>query len=751
VNISPQHPYAAPDPPGQGEEGAESLFGGLQRQLQVVFRHKILIFIVTALGAAGGYYYLTQQTPVYRASTRVMIDRTPPKILSNVKEVVELGTPAFFGSDPMYFQSQYEIIKSTGVAERVLDRLNLWNSEHLLRLDQSGQELSEEEKRQAIADTHMPTVLASRILVRPIQKSMLVSISFEDSDKEFAQKVVNAVAVAYKEQNIAHKKKIVTDATKELELLAQQWKTQLNTAETATRAFEEKHSVGTIPNTRKAIDRRLEQLSLQITRTSILKSRLKSKVSSVRVHKKGKRRGTIRASVILQDPTVQSLKRQIAELGAKLAGLETRYLDRHPDVAATKKQLKSLRRSLRRQIASISATTSDDYRQAKRMETDLQQKLETAKKEELRIAHVEREYARLTEIQQKTKARYEEINKRYIEATMSVQVATNNVRVIDPAVSAIQVRPRRMLVMGGALLLAFILALLLAYLVENADVRIRGWQEIEALGLKVIGVLPVIAKEGLMRRNPGKEALRNRDFYMHVNPTSDVAEACRTLRTNLLFMSTDRSLDTLLITSAVPSEGKSTVAINTAVSMAASGKKILLVEGDMRRPRLAQSFHLDSDRGLSTWLAIGGERTDHVQPSSVDGLDVLVCGPVPPNPAELLHSKRFDALLEEAKGYYDTVIFDSPPVLPVADALILAGRVDGAFMVVRAGRTTRHLLRHSLRQLRSVQAKLLGAVLNYQETPRGGYGKSRYGYKYSYYRYGKPYGYSTTVKGDGTT
>jgi polysaccharide biosynthesis transport protein len=732
------------------ETESQSLIGQVMSQFQVVFRHKLLILFVTALGVAAGYYYLQHQQAIYRASAKVMIDRSPPKILSNVKEVVELGTPMFFGTDAMYFQSQYEIIKSTDVSARVLDRLGLWNDEHLLGLDNPDLEMTDEEKRQAISDAHMPTVLASRIEVRPIQKSMLVAVEFEDSDEEFAQQIVNAVAEAYKEQNIAHKKKTVTDATEKLQELADEWKKKLVKAETQVRNFEKEHSVGTIPNTRKAIDGRLEELNSQLTKVSIEISTLKAKVKSVSRFKKPKKLSGIDAGVILQDPTVMVLKRQIFELESKLAGLKIRYMERHPEVMEAAKKLKSLRRSVKQQIKDIASVAPNNLREARNTERDLKLKLEASKKEELHIADVERRYAELVEVQKQAKIQYEDVNKRLVETSMSVQVATNNIRVIDPAVAAIQVRPRRLLVMGGSLILAFLLALILAFLVENADIRIRSWSDLEeGLGFKVIGVLPVISREG-KHNNP--EDLRNRDFYMHLNPNSAVAESYRTLRTNLLFMGTDRPLNTLLVTSAAPSEGKSTVAINTAVSMAASGKKILLVEADMRRPRLARSFHLNEDRGLSTWLAVGGKGDEHIQASSVPGVDLLVCGPVPPNPAELLHSKRFEAVLAEMKENYDTVIFDSPPVLPVSDSLSLANRLDGCVIVVRAGRTTRHMLRDCKRQLLAVRAPVLGAVLNHQEqSKQRGYYRGKYGHGYGYGAYGA-YGYrANPVEGDGAS
>lgn len=743
--------YPAPGMSQVGDVGEGlTLLGQLGHQFQVMFRHKLLILVVTMLGAAGGYYYLQQQEAVFRASTRVMIERTSPNVLPNNNEVVALGTPMFFGTDAMYFQSQYEIIRSTEVAERVLDRLDLWNSAHLLGLDRKGLQLSDEEIREHLAEAHMPTVLAQRIETRPIQKSMLVSIEFEDTDAEFSQTIVNAVAEAYKEQNIAHKRQTVTDAHDKLKGLAGDLRVAFSVSENAVRTYVKAHSVGTIESSKDAIQARLKALHTEMNKESNRISHLASRVESLAPFVKTTTLSGLDQTEILQDPTVRELNRQVFVLRAKLAGLTTRYMAKHPDVQSAKRQLRSLRSSVLQHVRNLAKTAQNDRKAAARTVTDLAAKIALAEREELRVTDIDQAHKELVASRNTAKTEYEDVRKRYQKVSMELQVATNNIRILDPAVSAVQVRPRRLLILGGALVMAFLLALLLAFLVENADVRIRGWADLEErLGLKVLGVLPVIVKED-KKLDPATP--RNRDFFMHLNPNSAVAEAYRTLRTNLLFMGTDRPMHTLLVTSAAPSEGKSTVSINTAISIAASGKKVLLVEADMRRPRFAKSFSLESHRGLSTWLVAGGAGEAHIQTSSVEGVDVLVCGPLPPNPAELLHSKRFDAILGEMKESYDTVIFDSPPVLPVSDALSLANRLDGCIVVVRAGRTTRHMVRDCKRQLAAVRAPVLGAVLNHQEQPRRGKYGGNYGVRYGGYGYSGAYGYGpTSVEGDGTS
>jgi capsular exopolysaccharide synthesis family protein len=208
-----------------------------------------------------------------------------------------------------------------------------------------------------------------------------------------------------------------------------------------------------------------------------------------------------------------------------------------------------------------------------------------------------------------------------------------------------------------------------------------------------------------------------------------MAEAARAIRTNLVFMSPDNPHRTLLITSAAPSEGKTTVACSIAITMAQAGQRVVLVDCDLRRPRVHRVFGRTNDMGLTTALLDGAAEAGMATETEVPNLSVIPTGPIPPNPAELLQSGAFAALLERLRGRYDRVVLDSPPLVPVTDAAILSTLVDGTILVVRASRTTRELARRALRALRDVNGRTVGVVLNAVDLEGRNYGY------YQYYQY----------------
>jgi capsular exopolysaccharide synthesis family protein len=230
--------------------------------------------------------------------------------------------------------------------------------------------------------------------------------------------------------------------------------------------------------------------------------------------------------------------------------------------------------------------------------------------------------------------------------------------------------------------------------------------------------------------------IQERDLYVHAHPLSEPAEHARTLRTNLLFLSAERQLKTLLVTSPLPEEGKTTIAIQTSIALAAAGGRTILVEADMRRPRLAETLSLQGDIGLSSFLADRETKaTDIIQNSAIPNLDVIVCGLIPPNPAELLNSLRLNQLIVKLQEKYDMIIMDSPPINAVSDALIMASRVDGVLLVAKSKQTTAEALKSAYRALHDVDAPVIGTVLN--DLHRGYFGYYRKGYyRKGYYRTG---------------
>jgi capsular exopolysaccharide synthesis family protein len=275
-----------------------------------------------------------------------------------------------------------------------------------------------------------------------------------------------------------------------------------------------------------------------------------------------------------------------------------------------------------------------------------------------------------------------------------------------------------------------VLGLGLALLLEFMDASVASQQEIEErLGMTFLGFVPSIPD--------APTNTESRDLHIHREPKSLIAECTRSIRTNLLFMSPDKPFKRMLVTSSGPQEGKSTTAINLGIAMAQSGNKVLIIDTDMRRPRLHKAFGVSNEVGVSSLVVGEGKIDAAIKSTEVPGLFLMPCGPIPPNPAELMHTKAFGDLLDQLGQRFDRLILDSPPVGAVADAVVLATRVDGVVMVLKAGKTHRDMAKRTVKALRDVKANLYGAVLNDVNLERSKYGDYYYGYSYRYYGYGE--------------
>jgi capsular exopolysaccharide synthesis family protein len=265
-------------------------------------------------------------------------------------------------------------------------------------------------------------------------------------------------------------------------------------------------------------------------------------------------------------------------------------------------------------------------------------------------------------------------------------------------------------------------------------------EDAEQLGLTILGVMPKIDDNspastgtvyGRRRKRTNNEAIANRDLIVHTHPKSSVAECCRTIRTNLTFMSAETPRRAIVITSASPREGKTTVTMSLAISLAQSGKRVLIVDTDLRKPRIHRALGKPSGRGVTSILV--GEHTieECLQDTDIPGLSMLASGPIPPNPSELLHTSQFQQLVNDLTRRFDQVIFDSPPLTAVTDAAIIAPQVDGAILVIHGQKTTRDALRSALRQLRDVNSHVTGGVLNDVDLSARQYGYGAYYYYHS--------------------
>jgi capsular exopolysaccharide synthesis family protein len=357
-------------------------------------------------------------------------------------------------------------------------------------------------------------------------------------------------------------------------------------------------------------------------------------------------------------------------------------------------------------------------------EKSLKAALEETKTIALEVNKKEIDYNKLKREADNNASLYGMILKRLKETDLTGMLKSNNVRRLDNAlVPKVSIKPRVKFNILIAMLIGFIGGLGLAFFFEYLDNTIKTQEDIErVLGLTFLGFIPTIVVDEASSESDERVM---KDLYLFSHPKSNAAEACRSIRTNIMFVTPDKPARTLLFTSAGPQEGKSITATSVAISMALSGNKTILIDGDMRKPRIHRSFGLENISGLSSCIIGGTDLDSAIQSTTVPNLHVLPCGPIPPNPAELLHTEGFKSVLTQLMNKYDKVIFDSPPVIAVTDAVIMSRMMDGVILVIKSAKTSRDM------------ARIIGSVLNDLDFEDRGY---RYYYYYYYRRYGYYYG-----------
>jgi len=412
-------------------------------------------------------------------------------------------------------------------------------------------------------------------------------------------------------------------------------------------------------------------------------------------------------------------------------------------------QIDEIERLLAQERARAAQHLVNDYQAAVRRETLLQRAFADQQAQAGRVAEKSVQYNIIKREVDTNKQLYEGLLQRLKEAGMSAGMKASHVRVVDPAQPPDKpAKPNLALNLLLALVLGLGLGLAAVFLQEHFDNSLKTSEDVERfLQLPVLALIPSLESLNGRRKLyglPGAKHLSSPTLPATAAPlwhlvsgngegSAKLAEAFRSLRTSVLLSTPGQAPRLLLTSSAQPGEGKTTVTLNLAISLAQLGERVLLVDADLRRPCVHKAFNVAGGRGLVSYLTGQQEWTAVVHPSPVTGLDLIICGPIPPNPAELLSSERMRAFLREAVGRYHFVLLDSPPLLQVADARILAAMVEGVVLVVHGGATPRELAQRAYVYARDVGANVIGAVLNNLDIRSDDYYYGRY-YRSDYYR-----------------
>ena len=724
-SVSPPPDLSADEIAGESS-GSKIDFRAYWRTIRKRWPFVVLSMIVATVIA---FVYTYRQPKIYESTCQVIIEPMAPQVLPGSKDVVELGTGTFWANKEFY-ETQYRIIQSTSVGQRTAEKLGLQYDPDYAPVVGASRDL-----------VALGRTIAGQISVKPLKDSRLALITVEDRKPQRAALIANTVADTYIEYNLDYKLEGARSAMAWLAEQESELKRQLEESELKLYHYKKDRNLlaVSLDDKQSMLSQNLASVNAKLTDLHI---RLLEMDAKRKMIERARDDISDKANLpeIREKPAIEKLRDSYIQLNKDYADLSSRYGPSHPKMKSLQGEMDVTRSAYQEEINGVLATFEKSYQELLDNERSLKVLMEQQKREAIELSKIEVEYKPLQRSAEQEDKMYGIIAARQKEIDITGPMKTNNVRVLERAiVPGIPVRPRPVQNLLLGLMIGLGTGIGLAFAIEALDNTLKTQQDVEQfLGTPVLGLVPVIGA------SPGAEALqqgdnlRERDLGVFLDPKSVAAECCRSIRTNILFMSPDRPLKTMVVTSPSPQEGKTTTAINLGVTMAEAGGRVLIVDTDMRRPRLHRSFGVPNQTGISTVIVGKATLEEAIKHTDVPNLDVLPCGPVPPNPSELLHTERFGVVLADLAKLYDRIILDSPPTSAVTDPAVLGNLADGVVLVIKAGETTREAAMHARRQLATAKARLFGVVVNAID-----FSNPAYGYEYyyrNYYRYGYTYG-----------
>lgn len=699
-------------------------------------RKHVLLFLACALSVVALATFWTMAQPrIYRSSAMLRLDPNPPRPLGHG---VELLTPDDLWNRHEFFESEFRIMKSMRVATAVVKTLGLNADPGFLRVKDS-----QRAGFKPIEVDDAAAVLISRLSVDPVRDSNLAVLSYEDTDPKRCRVVTQAIVHTYLSQNLDSRMALSTSASQWLNGQVEQLKGDLEKSEVALNTFRKQNNVLSISldDRHNLLAATLEQLERQSADLKARRDEIAARHNELsRIDASDPMQAG--ATELLASTVLSGLRTSYDDQSEKLAELLGTYGDENPKVVGAKSRLAQTAVAIKREIGNIQAAAAGELRKVNQQLGNVSGRIEDARKQAHDLQDFEVPYNQLQRTRANNEKIYSLVLERARETELTRMMNFNNVQTIDaPLEPKAPVRPNTLVNIAVGGIVGVVLGLIAALARELTDRSLKTPFEVEgALGISCLGLLPAISTKSASYRRYGRRdraqipaTLMDRDLIVAAQPEGGIAEASRAIRTNLTFMSPDRPYRSLCVTSAVPQEGKTTVAVSLATVLAQSGQRVLLVDTDLRRPRLHRTFRMANDVGVS--MEVTGQATldECIRATPIENLSLLTSGPIPPNPAEILQSERFRELVVELGKRYDRIVFDSPPLLPVTDGAILSKYVDGVILVTWGFRTQRNAARHAVRLLRDVKAHIVGAVLNAVDVGRSEYREYQYYRRDAYY------------------
>jgi capsular exopolysaccharide synthesis family protein len=736
--------------------------------LRAVRKHLWLILGITLIVTSLVTISVARRPDIFSAQARVQVDleNNPASGVGAKNGTVVINSPT---SDPTYFNTQLQNLTSLGLLRRVVKTLDLEHNDAFLHagkeqnrstwqsiLRMFGMGKKEEDKRDK-TDDQLPLttsvapataredlveakrldpyvrMLQGSLKVEPVKETRtgsyskdtrLIDLSFQHTDPQLAAKIVNAIADTFVFSNLEKKTETNASAGDFLQKRVAELQAQIRADEERLVNYATGHQILSLDGSQNTVVERLGGLNQQL-----LQAENDRKLAEAE-YRAAKAPGAASALASKDAKQVEDLEAKLSALKQKRQELLVENTEEWPEVKETTQQIAALEKQVsdvrNRSTSVLSTNLETKYRQALDREKSIREAFNQQRGETLSQNEAAINYRIIQQEIETNKQLLDGLLQRSKENDVVLAGTPNNIYIVDYAVTPeAPIGPQRMRTIFMGLFLALAGGIGLAIFLEYMNDSVRSTEDVERwLRLPSIGVIPQIGSSArkrfmpsraLQRRNGNGHTQDSPELLTNVESRSPLAESYRHLRTSVLLSSAGRAPKTLLVTSSMPAEGKTTTAVNTALSLAQTGANVLVIDADMRRPRVHSIFGIDNHRGLSTILSNDmseAEMLNLIIQHTESGLNLLPSGAIPPNPAELLGSDQMRRLLNTLELTFDHIIIDSPPVGSFTDGVLASTLVDGVLLVVHSGKTSRSIARRTRQILQDVGAKVFGVVLN---------------------------------------
>ncbi len=706
--------YAGYSEVGYGYSG-EAGGGQIQRTFQdylLILRERIWYIVVVFLVVfSSSLVYTLSDTKIYQATSTVQIFRRDPTIMQ-VQQVVD--TDIRSAED---LNTQIKVIESAAIVQMVAERLKGDDLRAFLApYERSSPDLN-----------YLGEKLVRNRKIVPQRLTLVVNIAFQHPDRFVAAKVANLFAEAYLDHNTLLRMGMSTKAVDDLKDTINLQRKQVDQLATEIQGYKEKNNMVSLDSRKDIVNEALKAVSAETTRAEQQLS-----IANIRLKQVQDRRGNggdlTELSFIASQPLIIQLTQQLAAQKIQLAQLSKRYREKHPEMLKAQNQLAETQKELQKAIDQSAAQVESEYQNAQRTYEQARQVLEKRTEESLQLDRLALEYNKRERELKTQEQLLQTIIARQTETSMSGNFATQNARIVDKAVPPPEEKPMSPNVplnLGLGVVGGLGLGLAFAFFVAFIDDRVKSSFDIEGVvGLPLIGIIPQLKR--MDQPDKAQVVVNNAD--------RQVAEAFLTLHSSLRLKDESKNAKCILTTSTIPGEGKSFVTTNLALTFAAHGERVVIVDCDLRKPNVHKSFRLENLKGVIDVCANKATLDEVVMRNVHPNLDVLVAGGRAKNPTQILNSKSFEIMLSDLRKRYDRILIDTPPLAAVSDALIVLPLVDGSIFTIFFNRVRRKAAQFAAKRLQEANVPNFGAVLNGLNLAVSGYYYAQY-YDKSYKDY----------------